>query len=501
MSLRDLSIVRKLTLILGLNATLAVVMITLVFTIGETVNGYKEMRDQLHTFTAVIGENSRAALHFNDPESARATLAALRAHPHIAAARLFDAQGRLMAEYTPAADRTSQQASLSYRFVAASLPNRLQFNHPIDETADRALGHLEMEANLTPFWLGLAHRVVYSLLIAFGTIALVVYLGLRLRGTVIDPLLALTEVSHQVSLRKDYSLRARKFHNDEIGMLVDDFNHMLGEVQARDNALLAERQSLEHRVRERTMQLQFAKEEAERANTAKSDFLSRMSHELRTPLNAILGFAQLLEMFDDTPLTEEQAENVHQILLAGRHLLTMVNEILDLARIESGRIELRIEAVPLAPLVEACIAQLSPLAAARGIQVTTALADDLGVRGDSTRIKQVLINLLSNAIKYNREAGTIAVRAVAAGANLRLEVSDSGRGIAPEKMQYLFRPFERIDPIYNGTDGTGIGLAIAKYLLEAMGGSIGATSTPHHGSTFWFELPVQTCLPPEESTS
>lgn len=247
---------------------------------------------------------------------------------------------------------------------------------------------------------------------------------------------------------------------------------------------------LESLIAERTADLVSAKDNAERANAAKSEFLSRMSHELRTPLNVIIGFAQMLGMPSKTPLTEQQADNVQEILKAGQHLLTQVNEVLDLARIETGRIELSLEPLPLAPLVADCMAQLQPLAAMRGIRTVSTVLETQALKGDYSRIKQVFLNLISNAIKYNRENGQIQISAQAKGDLLRVEVSDTGRGIDPDKLGRLFTPFERLESSYDGIEGTGIGLALVKRLVEAMGGQVGVFSKLAVGSTFWFELPA-----------
>ncbi|MHA7815406.1 MAG: sensor histidine kinase [Pseudohaliea sp.] len=233
-----------------------------------------------------------------------------------------------------------------------------------------------------------------------------------------------------------------------------------------------------------------ARDEAVRTTAAKNDFLSRMSHELRTPLNAILGFTQLLEMADDDPLSTGQGEQVREIHLAGEHLLTLVNETLDLARIESGHLEFKREPVALGAAIEHCLVQLETTARQRGIAPSFAGGGDFVVAADPVRVKQVLLNLLSNAIKYNSEGGTLAVAcAAAAEGRVRVSVRDTGRGLSDAEQARLFRPFERLESAYEAIEGTGIGLALAKQLVEGMGGRIGVDSTPGEGSTFWFELP------------
>jgi PAS domain S-box-containing protein len=229
---------------------------------------------------------------------------------------------------------------------------------------------------------------------------------------------------------------------------------------------------------------------AEATSRAKSELLSRMSHELRTPLNAVLGFAQLLEMARDPALADPHRRHVRLIREAGEHLLTMIGELLDLTRIESGQMALRPEPVALAPLVEECFALLQAQAAAAQVRHASLIGGGSRVLADRTRLKQVLLNLLSNALKYNRAGGRITVGARADGAMVVVEVADSGVGIAPEHLARLFEPFQRGAHQSGPIEGTGIGLAVSKSLVELMGGSIGVQSTPGQGSTFAVRLPA-----------
>jgi PAS domain S-box-containing protein len=241
-----------------------------------------------------------------------------------------------------------------------------------------------------------------------------------------------------------------------------------------------------------------AKEEAERANRAKSEFLSRMSHELRTPLNAVLGFAQLMEADAADPLSPSQRGRVRELMRGGRHLLSLINEVLDLATIEAGTLQLHLEPVELAAVVDDCLRMVQPMALERGI----ALESRLGVVGtgkvlaDPTRLKQVLLNLLSNGIKYNRSGGSVRLACQLEGqgseapgpTSVRIDISDDGPGLTVAQQHKLFQAFERLHPEHNEVEGTGIGLALSKWLVELMRGEIGVRSAPGQGSTFWVRL-------------
>jgi PAS domain S-box-containing protein len=228
---------------------------------------------------------------------------------------------------------------------------------------------------------------------------------------------------------------------------------------------------------------------AERANLAKSDFLSSMSHELRTPLSAILGFAQLIESGSPQP-TPSQKRSIDQILQAGWYLLELINEVLDLALIESGKLSLSLEPISLAEVMHECQDMIEPQAKKRGISVAFPRFEiSYFVKADRTRVKQVLINLLSNAIKYNKVGGAVVVDSIAsAPGRIRICVEDTGEGLTPEKLTQLFQPFNRLGQEANFEEGTGIGLVVCKRLIEWMGGVIGVESTVGKGSVFWIEM-------------
>ena len=256
-------------------------------------------------------------------------------------------------------------------------------------------------------------------------------------------------------------------------------------------------EELEHRVHTRTAQLEesnhdllAATRDAESANRAKSEFLSNMSHELRTPLNAIIGFGQLLGHDDpDSELPERSRGFVRHIVDAGDHLLTLINEILNLAQVESGNLSFSLEPVELRDVLEECHALTRTASAQRDIRLQFPPDTQLRVHADRTRLKQVLLNLLSNAVKYNREHGAVVVECAAGDeGRIRIAVQDTGAGLTPEQLRCLFQPFNRLGHDGTGIEGSGIGLVLTRRLVELMGGTLGVHSTPGVGSTFWVDL-------------
>ena len=263
------------------------------------------------------------------------------------------------------------------------------------------------------------------------------------------------------------------------------------EIRKTEAELKRHRDHLEELVNEQTRELVRAKDIAEAANMAKSKFLSSMSHELRTPLNAILGFAQLLQIGGKKPLDEDQEVSVGHIIKGGDHLLDLINDVLDLAKIESGNLALSMESVSVPAIIAECLQLIAPLAEKAGIKVINGVEEDAlpPVRSDNVRLKQALVNLLSNAIKYNREEGsvTITCKPLRSG-KVEIAISDTGKGIAADQMEELFRPFARLGAENSGIEGTGIGLSLTRSLIQQMGGEIKVESQLEKGSTFSFQL-------------
>jgi PAS domain S-box-containing protein len=255
---------------------------------------------------------------------------------------------------------------------------------------------------------------------------------------------------------------------------------------ARD---VTERKHFEHALQETNGELQAAREAAEKANRAKSEFLSSMSHELRTPLNAVLGFAQLMAS-EMPPPPQRQQRSIDQILKGGWYLLRLINEILDLSMIEAGKVTMSQESMSINDVLQDCKGMIEPQATKRGISMTFPALDNVFyVHADRTRIKQVMINLLSNAIKYNGVGGTVTVRCAESGKDrVRISVMDTGAGLSPDELSQLFQPFNRLGQHDSGEEGTGIGLVVTKQLVELMGGQIGVESAVGAGTVFWVEF-------------
>jgi signal transduction histidine kinase/ActR/RegA family two-component response regulator len=495
--------------------------------VAYDLRGYQHaLLNDLSTQAELVGHVTSAALTFDDPRLARENLAMLRSRPTVRAAAIYDEHGALFASYLAPGERTAFPAhpgKAGHRIKSASGDgDDLALFEPIVEHGEM-LGTVYLRStNL------LMARMRDYLLICIGVTLLALLTAFllvrRLGHAITAPIDAITNIAREVVEKRDYSRRAPRISEDEAAALVDSFNAMLTEIEQRTLALegsnreiarealeraraqqevMRLNEDLEGRVHERTMQLELANselelaiEEARNANQAKSAFLSSMSHELRTPLNAILGFAQILAA-DNLPTTPEQKkEFAGHILKSGRHLLTLINEILDLARVEAGALTLSMEPVGLAEVLAECRNMIEPLAAARGIRVSfpeVGAPDkpEAQVAADRTRLKQVLLNLLSNAVKYNREGGTVTLECAACGPDrLRLSVVDTGMGLRPDQVAALFQPFNRLGQENGMQEGTGIGLVFTRRLVELMKGEIGVTSTPGVGSVFWIELTV-----------
>jgi signal transduction histidine kinase/FixJ family two-component response regulator len=327
----------------------------------------------------------------------------------------------------------------------------------------------------------------------------------RLQIVVSKPILHLEQAMLAVSLNKNYGIRAKKFYGDEIGRLIDGFNTMLSEIQDGDRALQLANDELKVRTeeleeeithRKRTQEeLLKAKHAAEEASRAKSAFLANMSHELRTPLNAIIGYSEMLEEENHDSGKTENVKDLQRIQSAGKHLLSLINDVLDLSKIEAGKMGLNLEHFELEPMIDEIVTTLKPAAEKNANQLQIHLSEDLGtIHADITKVRQILLNLLSNACKFT-DHGQIDLRVHRRSVHgkewIRFAVIDTGIGITPEQQWNLFQEFAQADgSIARKYGGTGLGLAISSRFVEMMHGHIGVESQPGTGSTFTVDIPA-----------
>ena len=317
------------------------------------------------------------------------------------------------------------------------------------------------------------------------------------------PIENLLSTTRSIAKVQDFSLRAKKVTDDELGELADSFNHMLGEIEIRDRKLSSHRERLESEVEKRTHELvslnhelEVATREAQRANAAKSSFLANMSHELRTPLNAVIGYSEMLQEDAEEEGLETFVPDLKKINSAGKHLLSLINNVLDLSKIEAGKMTLFNEWIDVDQMVEGVVATIQPLIDKSGNRIELDCPSDNGrIFGDLTKIRQILFNLLSNAAKFTKQGLiSLKIRKESVGADeedILLEVSDTGIGMTEEQLESLFTAFTQADSsTTRNFGGTGLGLAITKQFAKLMGGDVSAASTFGKGSTFSLRLPV-----------
>src|ERR1700716_1144365 len=506
MILQNLSIKQKLTLITMLTSSAALVLSALSFLIYDLVSFRHLLIQDLMTQAEIIGYNSAGAMEFKDVPAATATLTALTAKVDIVTAALYDRDGKAFAHY-------SRKNNVVPPLLPAHLQGKgylfeggyLQVFHDVTLNGER-LGTLLLQSDMRQ-WSVRAKRyggILCIFVLISGLFAWLV--SSRLQRLISRPILHLEDTMRMVSANRNYEVRATKSYGDEIGKLIDGFNTMLSEIQQRDTALRGANEELKSRTgelekeilhRKQTQEeLLKAKHVAEEASRAKSTFLANMSHELRTPLNAIIGYSEMLEEETRESGKSDNVQDLRKIQSAGKHLLSLINDVLDLSKIEAGKMGLHLENFEVAPLIDEMTTTLQPAAAKNGNTIHVHVANSLvGMSADVTKVRQILFNLLSNACKFT-DHGTISVdvdQTTVEGRDwVRFRVTDTGIGITAKQQENMIPRFVQADTsIARKYGGTGLGLAITHRFVQLMKGRIGGESQPGEGSIFTVYLSAE----------
>ncbi len=492
--LLNLPIPQKINIVVGtVCMTLLLAMCTF-FNVDKFLTFKKNLLHNLQVIGDVLSSNTSASLMFDDPQTATELLSGLQVNDNILYACILNARNEWFAVYQkkefPPIGHVKQSilslqtqeehaTRVTYRFSHG----RLELLQKIT-LGKKTIGTMYLVAGMDRLYRDFRHFFFISLLSTGILFFLAMFLNARLMRVIVSPINELVRVMNTISGTKNYTLRVRKKYNDELGILMDRFNDMLEAIEGQElqlkEAIAAEQQ---------------ATSEARAANQSKSCFLANMSHEIRTPMNGVLGMVQVLEK---TRQTEQQARCTELIKISGKKLLSLINDLLDFSKIEAGKMSLQIRDFHSAALLEEVYSLLKVQADAKHLPLSFFLCTDIPgtLRGDPDRIRQIILNLLGNAIKF-----TAAGRVVLRGYLLKImddtvafhvDVQDSGIGISREQQKHIFESFVQADgSTTRNFEGTGLGLAVTKQLVDMMKGEIGVISSPGEGSTFWFTLPLK----------